>query len=71
MLKRFGWVVLALALVALPQVVDAAGGSGGGGGGGGGGTTLAGFLAHLPNSNTSIATLAKRKRPLYPNWLPG
>ncbi len=34
MFKRFSWVFLALALVALPAAINAAGGSGGGGGGG-------------------------------------
>ena len=40
MFKRLGWVLLALAVVAMPVVVDAAGGSGGGGSGGGGSTGI-------------------------------
>lgn len=32
MFKRFSWVFLAMALVALPTFINAAGGSGGGGG---------------------------------------
>lgn len=46
MFQRFGWVVLALALVALPTVVDAAGGSGGGGGGGGSTNTTARIVGY-------------------------
>lgn len=34
MFKRFSWMLLALAVVAMPTIVDAKGGSGGGGGGG-------------------------------------
>ena len=33
MFKRFSWVLLALAVVAMPTIVNARGGSGGGGGG--------------------------------------
>lgn len=59
MFKRFSWVFLALALVALPSVISAAGGSGGGGGGGGGGTKtfearVTGYITAIDYANGTV-----------------
>ena len=54
MFKRLSWALLALAVVAMPTLVDAAGGSGGGGGGGGGGSAPKPFEARVTGYITAI-----------------